>query len=73
MELQYHGIDEQKNNLHHLIDIANKYDIPLCASNDVHYLDKLDWKLHDVLIQMRDQREASSGVAKRMARRDWSD
>ena len=70
MELQYHGIDEQKNNLNHLIDIAKKYDIPLCASNDVHYLDKLDWKLHDVLIQMRDQREASSGVAKKNGKKE---
>ena len=70
MELQYHGIEEQKNNLNHLIDISKKFDIPLCASNDVHYLDKLDWKLHDVLIQMRDQREASSGVAKKNGKKE---
>jgi DNA polymerase-3 subunit alpha len=62
VELQYHGIEEQKKNLPHLLEIAEKIGAPVVASNDVHYLDKLDWKLHDVLIQMRDQRENRTGA-----------
>ena len=58
IELQHHGIDEQAHNMPFLLDLANKYDLPVVASNDVHYLDKLDWKIHDVLIQMRDQRDS---------------
>ena len=70
VELQYHGIEEQKNNLGHLIDIAKKFDIPTVASNDVHYLDKLDWKLHDVLIQMRDMRDEKTGITKKNGKKE---
>ena len=44
--------------MQHLLNVAKKFDVPLVASNDVHYLDKLDWTIHDVLIQMRDQRDS---------------
>ena len=58
VELQYHGIEEQKHNMKYLLDLAKKFNLKTVASNDVHYLDKMDWELHDVLIQMRDQRDA---------------
>jgi DNA polymerase III alpha subunit len=64
IELQYHKIEEQKHNMQHLLDFAAKYDVKTVASNDVHYLDRLDWQLHDVLIQMRDQRESRTGDKK---------
>jgi DNA polymerase III alpha subunit len=70
VELQYHGIEEQRNNLMPLIDIAKNIGAKLVASNDVHYLDKLDWKLHDVLIQMRDQRENRSAGAKKNGKKE---
>ena len=57
IELQFHGIEEQKRNLPFLVNIARKLDIPMVASNDVHYVAPNDWKLHDVLIQMKDLRE----------------
>ena len=70
VELQYHGIEEQKHNMGHLLDLAKKYDVPVVASNDVHYLDKLDWELHDVLIQMRDQRDSRSGAEKKGGKKE---
>ena len=70
VELQYHGIEEQKNNMNHLLSLAKKYDVPIVASNDVHYLDKVDWELHDVLIQMRDQRDARSGETKKGGKKE---
>jgi len=70
VELQYHGIEEQKHNMNHLLELAKRYDVPTVASNDVHYLDKFDWELHDVLIQMRDQREARSGVDKKGGKKE---
>lgn len=57
IELQYHGIPEQKLVLPKLMQISKELDIKVVASNDVHYLDAQDWKLHDTLIQMRDLRD----------------
>jgi DNA polymerase III alpha subunit len=57
IELQYHGIEEQKHNSPYLVKIAKDLDIKLVASNDVHYVEHQDWKLHDVLIQMKDLRD----------------
>lgn len=61
IELQYHGIDVQKDNLPKLVKIAKDLNIKAVASNDVHYIAPTDWKLHDVLLQMRDLREDKSG------------
>jgi len=54
IEIQNHGIPEQEHNLPKLLELGKKYDIPVVASNDVHYLEQKDWQIHDVLIQMRD-------------------
>jgi len=50
LELQDHGIREQKevNNL--LIRLSEETGIPLVATNDVHYLKKEDAVVHDVLL-----------------------
>jgi DNA polymerase-3 subunit alpha len=50
IELQRHGIIQQDENNRRLVEIARKYDIPLVASNDCHYLDKEDSEAHDVLL-----------------------
>lgn len=54
IELQYHGIEEQKHNLPRLAKIAQNLGLPIVASNDVHYLKPEDWRAHDLLISMRD-------------------
>lgn len=53
-ELQYHGIDLQKHNLPLLLDLCKELDIKTVCSNDIHYLKKEQWELHDVLIHMRE-------------------
>ena len=70
IELQYHGIEEQKHNMYPLLELAKKYNLPTVCSNDVHYLDKLDWDLHDVLIQMRDQRDSRNGAEKKGGKKE---
>ena len=50
IELQDHGIEEQKQILPDLIKIARELDIQLVATNDVHYIEKEDWEAHDILI-----------------------
>ncbi|WAM32915.1 DNA polymerase III subunit alpha [Caldicellulosiruptor morganii] len=49
-ELQYHGIDEQRFVNSELIRLSKKYQIPLVATNDVHYLKKEHRELHDILL-----------------------
>ena len=50
LELQDHGIPEQKRVNPKLIALAAECDIPLVVTNDVHYLAKEDAEVQDVLI-----------------------
>jgi len=50
LELQDNGIQEQNLVNQKLIEISKQFDIPLVATNDVHYLNKEDSKVHDVLL-----------------------
>lgn len=53
-ELQYHGIPLQKELMPKLRRLCLDMDMKMVASNDVHYVEKMDWEIHDKLIQMRD-------------------
>ncbi len=55
LELQDHGIPEQKLVNAELIKISRELNIPLVATNDVHYIEKKDAEAQDVLmcIQMQ--------------------
>ncbi|MDR3564015.1 MAG: DNA polymerase III subunit alpha [Negativicutes bacterium] len=50
IELQDHGIPEQQTVNPLLIALANKLDIGLAATNDIHYIDREDAESHDVLL-----------------------
>ncbi len=50
IELQDHGIEEEKQVIPDLIKIARELDIQLVATNDVHYIEKSDWEMHDILL-----------------------
>ena len=50
IELQDHGIAEERQVLPELIKLANELKIGLVATNDVHYIEKEDWEAHDVLL-----------------------
>ena len=50
IELQDHGIAEQRQIMPDLIKIARELDIQLVATNDVHYIEKEDWAAHEVLL-----------------------
>ncbi|HSW46344.1 MAG TPA: DNA polymerase III subunit alpha [Phycisphaerae bacterium] len=49
LELQDHGLPEQKQANPEIVDLAQKLGIGLIVSNDVHYLDPEDVEAHDVL------------------------
>lgn len=50
IELQDHGIPLQRQLNPELIKLARELDIPLVATNDVHYINKEDAKAQDVLL-----------------------
>ena len=50
IEIQDHGISEEKQVIPDLIKIARELNIGLVATNDVHYIEKDDWEAHDVLL-----------------------
>ncbi len=50
LELQYHHIKEQEIANRELVKLARKYDLPLVATNDAHYLNKSDATPHDLLL-----------------------
>ncbi len=50
IELQDHGMDEQRRILPHLQKLAEELEIPLVATNDCHYLTKEDSKTQAVLM-----------------------
>lgn len=50
LELQDHQIEEQKLVNENLVKISAETDIPLVATNDIHYTNKEDYAAHDVLL-----------------------
>ncbi|MBQ8885475.1 MAG: DNA polymerase III subunit alpha [Clostridia bacterium] len=50
IELQDHGIAEEKQVIPDLIKIARELGIQLVATNDVHYIYKEDWEAQDILL-----------------------
>ena len=50
LELQNHGLEENRKVNEANIKLARELDIPLVATNDVHYVKKEDAKSHDILL-----------------------
>jgi DNA polymerase-3 subunit alpha len=50
LELQDHGLPEQREINAVLIHLGEKYNLPVVATNDVHYLRREDALAHDVLL-----------------------
>jgi DNA polymerase-3 subunit alpha len=50
LEMQYQGIDEQKTVIKGIVPLARELNLPLVATNDVHYLRQGDYQPHDILL-----------------------
>ena len=50
MELMYHGIEDQKTVNKELISLARECNVPMVATNDVHYLRKEDHIPHEIML-----------------------
>ncbi len=53
IELQDHGLDDQKRTNPQLIKLAKELDIKMVITNDSHYLRKEDADMHDTLLCMQ--------------------
>ncbi len=50
VELQDHGIPEQRQTLPQLLELASRLGLRTVATNDSHYTRPEDWEAHDVLL-----------------------
>ncbi|MEN3002508.1 MAG: DNA polymerase III subunit alpha [Armatimonadota bacterium] len=50
IELQDHGLPEQRTVNEGLLQLAREFKLPLLATNDAHYLNREDAGIHDVLL-----------------------
>ena len=50
LELQRHGLEEQEPVNQQLLQMAEKYNLKVIATNDCHYINAEDAKAHDILI-----------------------
>ncbi len=59
LELQDHDLAPQKAINPRLVELAKKLDLPLVATNDIHYLRKEDSESHDVLLCIQTNKKVS--------------
>ncbi|MBI5179027.1 MAG: DNA polymerase III subunit alpha [Nitrospinae bacterium] len=50
LEVQDHGLAEQKKANVEIVELAKKHNIKLVATNDCHYLEQSHWEAHDALL-----------------------
>ncbi len=55
LEVQNNGIEDQNRVNGLLADLSKRYDLPLVATNDCHYLRKSDAKAHEALLCIQTQ------------------
>ncbi len=56
LELQDHGMEEQKVINKGLVKMSKELEISLVATNDIHYINREDAKFHDILLCVQTQK-----------------
>lgn len=59
LEIQDHHIEDQKRVNAQMIKISRKIGIPLVATNDIHYINKADAQVHDILLCIQTGKKVS--------------
>lgn len=67
VEFQRHDIPEQIKVNEVLVKLARKYDVPIIASNDSHYVDQEDANAHDILLCINTGEKQSTPSLKEFA------
>jgi DNA polymerase-3 subunit alpha len=63
--------DNQKYSVSELTKFAQKYDIKLIATNDVHFMNEEDATAHDLLICMNTGKDVDDPTRMRYTRQEW--
>ncbi len=50
IEIQNHGMEEELTVNPVMVEIAQELDIPIVATNDIHYVNRSDTAIHDILL-----------------------
>ena len=66
IEVMRHGLEVQEQIEPALIDLAMARDLPLVATNDVHFIDGAGWEAHDVLLCIADGTQVAQGERRRV-------
>ena len=61
IEIQNHGIDEQKRILPDLYRLSRELGIPLVATNDAHYIHREDSRMQNILLCIQTNRTVDEG------------
>ncbi len=67
IELQRHDMPEQEKVNRVLLQFADKYNVPVIASNDSHYVDREDYNAHDILLCINTGEKQSTPTNKEFA------
>jgi DNA polymerase III alpha subunit len=74
LELQLHEIDEQRTANKGLIELMMKYKVQPVITQDVHYVEKEDIELHEIIIKLRNkQKDPVKGEAEVANKKDDGD
>ena len=71
IELQDHGLDEEKYCNPLLIKLAREVDVKVVATNDAHYLEKKDWEMQDVMLCINTKRTIDDPNRMRFGSREF--
>ncbi len=66
VELQRHGLENEQASEAGLVELAYRLDIPLVATNDVHFLDERSYDAHDTLICIAEGAQVAQGDRRRL-------
>lgn len=61
LEIQWHKIEDEKKAYSEITKIADELNIPLIATNDVHYVLESDSIIHDLIVAMKFKRDEEQG------------
>ena len=59
LELQDHGLMEEKKANQILAQLSHELDIPLVCTNNIHYIEKSDWNAHDTFLCIKTKSKKS--------------
>ena len=61
LEVQWHKMDEEKKAYTAIMGLADEFNIPLVATNDVHYILDRDSIIHDQVVAIKFKRDEEKG------------